>query len=260
MDKMGNYTWFIRCIANHPVDDDGCVPIVDLLANFHHEYDWFFEEWVQTLSEDAQNRFKKACKQRSPDNFKAKLMKYDVFPKTVSLNVLMSFFEDRKFYGYLDENLMEMMTYINRHCLPPHVEMMMLGLYEGFGPVAMGWCKTPDTFARRFVSMMGYERYSVCCSTGLLKKPMITHDEYMEYVNNEYAICDCKMSPSELEDEERRYHEMVYFRSTVLDPLDKKDWTSTTDSICKWLLEKGFQLDNRETAMKTIKMMGCPTQ
>jgi hypothetical protein len=255
---MGNYTWFVRCVANHPVEDNNCVPVVDLLANFHAET-WYFDEWLEGLSDEARVRLEKAKKMKDAKDFKAKLLKHDVFPKTVSLNTLMSFFEDQKFYGYLDGKMMKLLNYINDHCLPRDVEMVMIGIYEGFGPVAMGWCTPPNETSRRFVSMKGFETYSASRVFILRNEPMSLQDHIENYkmcmLENGYEL-----GSEDIELETTSHTEAEHFRSIVLDPLSMIDWSTSPTSICQWLLSHGFELEYFETDRKTQKMMGCPQQ
>ena len=253
---MGNYTWFVRCVSNHPVDDDGCIPIIDLLAKFYHDYDWYFEEWVNTLSEQAKERLMKASKMRLPEDFKTKLVKDNVFPTTVSLNTFMNFFEDKKFYGYMDEKQKAFLNYINDHCLPMNIDMMMIGIYEGFGPVAMGWSIPPNKSSRRFVSMMGFETYDIY-SADILRRSPTSFEEYIDYINKTYYhVTD----PDELVFKEKVYKDAEEFRTKVLNPMSQIDWATSPVSICGWLLENGFEMQRRSTDLKTMKMMGCPTQ
>jgi hypothetical protein len=258
IEKMNSRTWFFRCISNHPVDDETCVAIVELLAYFYKRYHFFFDEWVRGLNADAQKRLEKAKRKPTPGEFKETLLKHDLFPKTVSLRTLMSFFEDQKFYGYMEDEKTRMMSVINKYCLPKHVEMMMIGMYEGYGPVAMGWCTPPDAIVRKFVSMVGVNPYH--WPPELLRNPPLTQDVYIESITKDYKTLGYGVSQGELEDEKTKHRKAEQFRTEVLIPLDETDWSRSSISICEWLLARGFEIDDRENSIRRLKTMGCPIQ
>jgi hypothetical protein len=84
--------------------------------------------------------------------------------------------------------------------------------------------------------------------------------EYIDYINKTYYEENHVMDPDELLFKKNIYKDAEEFRTKVMDPLSQIEWVTSPVSICKWLLDNGFEMHSRSTDMKTIKMMGCPTQ
>lgn len=225
---MGNYTWIFKCISNISTEEP-IVDIVEFLSQHRISKDWWFEDWLETLPEEQQVLFAD-CEDLSPDEFRKR------FSMKISMNDSMLIFNDRKLYGYIDDDLREFLDSFAR-CIPENAFMMMLGIYEGFGPVALGWVDG------KFVSMMGFE-HRCFGGSDLMEELNMSKEEYLKNAGGE--------------DE---YQHMIRFKNEILDPLETINWGDVEDdNIVSWLSRRGFEKDSKMTNVKQYNMMGCPHQ
>ena len=165
------------------------------------------------------------------------------FPRKISMTDAMLIFNDRKLYGYIDNELKTFLDDFGR-CIPENTFMMMIGIYEGFGPVALGWVDG------KFVSMMGFE-HRCFGGSDLLTDLNKTLDEYLTGCDNDEEVRkQCKL----------KYRQMMEFKKEVLDPLDEIDWADDDQDIVSWLGRRGFEQTSRSTAEKEYKLSGCAQQ
>jgi hypothetical protein len=241
---MGNYTNFVQCFSNGPIDQPW-FDIIKAIPPCYHEMDYWFWSWVETLPKKQQETFEKAEERfinggyKEVEQFRQDLLSDPHFPRMISPKELMNMCEERKFYGYVDAKLGRCMEHLGQ-CIPEDRFIMMLGVYEGFGPVALGWTKN------RFVTMMGFEHYT--CGIYILTKE-VTLKEFLKDYRSE--------DPSIIKQVTKEYNDAQEFKKNVLNEIDQQDW-STTDPIL-WLSRRGFETYGKSTVLKEYGMM-CPQQ
>lgn len=238
---MGNYTWVFKCVSNRSVSEP-IVDIIEFIANAYKQRNWWFDDWMDTLHKSQKELVERAGVLRS-EECKQLLLSDPDFPRRISMTDAMIIFNNRKFYGYVDKDLTLFLNEFGK-CIPDNTFMMMLGIYEGFGPVALGWVNG------KFVSMMGFEHR---CFGGpdLLSDLKKTLDESLEGCDNDEEIINiCK----------RQYRQMKDFQKEVLEPLDEVDWTDEEQDILSWLGRRGFEKTSQSTRAKENQLMGCAQQ
>lgn len=244
---MGNFTWFLKCVSDQSVEEP-VVDIVEFLARQYAKRGWWFDGWVSTLTKSQRNIVEMGA-EMSTLEYRNMLTSDSTLPRKISMITAMSIFHDHKFYGYIDEGLRELLTDFGT-CLSEDIGfMMMIGLHEGFGPVAMGWVGKSDQ--RRFVSMMGFE-HRCFGDQSLLTGPMRSLKEYMTEKHGGI------LQGSDYELVAQEYRLAIEFRREVLDSLDNVDWES--EDIVSWLGRHGFEEESASTTAKTYNLMGCNQQ
>ena len=239
---MGNYTWIFKCISNVSTTEP-TIDIIEFISRQYKENDWWFENWLKTLSKTHVGLVDKSG--TLPTNeFKQALLNDPTFPRKISMVESMTIFNNRKLYGYIDEELLSFLNDFGK-CLPENAFMMMLGIYEGFGPVALGWVDG------KFVSMMGFEHRCFGCYD-LLNQLNKTQDEYLRQYDEDDKEFQMQVV--------KEYRQMMLFKKEVIEPLDLINWSTETDDIISWLGRRGFETDSRSTSAKQYRMMGCTPQ
>jgi len=240
---MGNYTWIFKCVSNISTTEP-TIDIIEIISRQYENKGWWFHEWLETLSETHSNLVHNSA--TLPTNeFKQALLNDPTFPRKISMMDSVPIFYDRKLYGYIDDDLLSFLNDFGQ-CLPENAFMMMLGIYEGFGPVALGWVNG------KFVSMMGFE-HRCFGGSDLLNQLNKTQEEFM----SQYDDDDDKDYQMRVMKE---YRQMMLFKKEVIDPLETINWSTETDDIISWLGRRGFETDSRSTETKQCRMMGCTPQ
>lgn len=234
---MGNYTWIIKCVSNISVDEPS-IDIIEFLSRQYANRDWWFDEWLDSLSESHSQLVKKST-DLPRESFKETLLNDPTFPRKISMKDSMHIFNEKEFYGYIGHELKQFLKDFGR-CLPENTFMMMLGIYEGFGPVALGWNNNG-----KFVSMMGFENRSIC-------HPSILEMSLEKYLNEYYCDTD---QHNESKNTHRR---AMLFKEEVLDSVDHVNWTY--NDIVSWLERRGFEKEGPATIAKYYGMTGCNQQ
>jgi len=238
---MGNYTWIVKCISNGPADEP-VFDIIQCMGVCMKKLDYWFDTWAETLAPQQRNTYDTAkellWKTDHPDVVCETLMKDPEFPRKISLKELMTICNNQKFYGYLDQDLRHCMQIFGK-CLPPDQFCMMIAIYEGWGPVAMGWV------GQDFKEMMGFDNYKFA-DTYLLENPSTTLEDYLKA--NEVGD-----DPSWETELKRTYFAAMDLVQTVINAADQVDW-STTDPL-DWLGRRGFEICSRHTQLKEYGMM-----
>jgi len=238
--KMGNYTWIFKCVSNMSVTEP-TVDIIKFMSQHYGRREWWFEDFLSSLSDIKYDR--NLHPKMSCEEFKQSILDDPSFPRKISMNDSLAIFNDRKLYGYIDEDLKRFLDDFGK-CLPQDSFMMMLGIYEGFGPVALGWVDG------EFVSMMGFEHR--CFGGSVINRDLkMSQEEYLEKhgYRGEYT-----------EEGKKEYRQMFQFKREVIEPLETIDWSVEDDDIISWLGRRGFEKDSPSTNSKQIKMMGCAQQ
>lgn len=233
---MGNYTWIIKCVSDISIEEPS-IDIIEILSRQYADRDWWFDEWLDSLSE-SHSQLVKESMGLPRLSFKETLLNDPTFPRKISMKDSMIMFDDRKFYGYIDDDLKQFLNDFGR-CLPEKAFMMMLGTYEGFGPVALGWING------KFISMMGFEYR--CFS----------HPSIMGMSLEEYLKEYCG-DPDDLTDSNNTHRQAMLFKEEVIDPIDHVDWSD--DNIVSWLGRRGFEKDGPATTAKHHKISRCNQQ
>lgn len=241
---MGNYTNFIKCFSNGPIDQPW-FDIIKAIPPCFNEIDYWFRDWVKTLPKKQQVTFEKAEKRfinggyKEAEQFSQDLLDDPEFPRMISPKELMKMCEYKKFYGYINRKLGSCMELFGQ-CIPKDRFIMMVGVYEGFGPVVLGWRNN------KFVCMMGFENYK--CGMWELSKD-VTLEEFLKDFKGE--------SPYTIDHVTREFMDAQELKKSVLNEIDQQDW-STTDPIL-WLNRRGFETYTESTVLKEYGMM-CPQQ
>jgi len=241
---MGNYTWFVKCFSNGSTTEP-CVDMISCLVNVYPRIYWWFRDWKDTNLNEYQKGILNLFLEKKYDNhqFRTLAEADPTFPRIISLNSLMQICHDHKFYGYFDVEMKAVMEKIGQ-CIPTDRFCFFIGIYEGFGPVAMGWTAKQDG-KPRFQSMMGFEHYKV------YSPELLTRD------------IDLKTWLQKDEDEEdflrKEYEEAADFRKDVMEKIDSEKWSNPTVDPMKWLSRHGFEKNSYHTADKEYNMM-CPQQ
>jgi len=226
---MGNYTWFVKCFSNGPVDQ----PIFDIIQCLSSEHcmehiDHWFNVWARTLTPQSYQTFmeirERFWKTGDASTIRQTLLEDMEFPRKISLLEVMDICTETKLYGYLEDGLQECMKVFGQ-CLPPNQFFIMMGIYENSGPVVMGWMNG------NFLTMLGFKSYKVC-DTYFLEDPSLTPEKYLKTIN-------IKNDPSWEALVEKDYIYASEFLKNVLELIDTTDW-SITDPI-QWLQARGFR-------------------
>lgn len=194
----------------------------------------FFKAWDVKLLYPSQKTWAE---------FGEEVRAYPEFADEVSLDEFMLLFEDQKLYGYIDDKRRASLEMLGNECIPPGVEMMMVGVYEGFGPVALGWCDVGGNGNREFVSMMGFEHWTVD-EVWMLRQLLAGEEPTgLDEDSPRQAASRCAAAKE--------------FFQEVLQGADAVDFSKT--SVYHWLGRRGFERQSRATDAKTVRMM-CPQQ
>lgn len=225
---MGNLTHFSKCFSNKSVDEP-CIDIIRLLIKWYKQNSSWFADWMdQRLTEEQRALVAKLEELDDEIKCRALLESDPTFPRFISMNdAMLMMFDDIKLYGYMERT--DVSNFVNafESCIPADRSMVMIGTYEGYGPIAFCW-KTGSK--NRLFTMNAHKHWQFSDVDLLLLDKMPSKEEYVNQVDEEergeYSV---------------EYDHAVEFRSEVLDVMAKTDWS--TRDIAKWLNRHGFMFD-----------------